>query len=59
MTDEDFYLSGEITKLQYMSSNNVYRISFDIYEIDTHKVKDLIGKEQLPLKLILVMDDKE
>ena len=56
--DEDFYISGEIQRIQYMPTGNNYRITFDIYEIDTHKIKNLIGKEQPPIKIILV-DDSE
>lgn len=55
----DLFLRGEISSIKYMSSNNNYRVAFDIYEIDTHKVKSLIGKEQLPMNLIFVPEGND
>jgi len=58
LSDEDFYLSGEIQRLQYMPAQHIYRLTFDIYEQDTPKVKALVGREQLPIKIIIV-DENE
>ena len=51
---EGITLTTELVGIKNLKSTGVYRLEFDVYEIDTHKVKDLIDKLNKAYMMALV-----
>tara|TARA_R100000808_G_C2141975_1_gene149784 strand:- start:1298 stop:1546 length:249 start_codon:yes stop_codon:yes gene_type:complete len=51
---EGITLTTELVGIKNLKSTGVYRLEFDVFEIDTHKVKDLIDKLNKAYMMALV-----
>jgi hypothetical protein len=54
---EGIALNVELVGIKNLKSTHTWRLEFDVYEIDSHKVKDLIEKIERPLVMALVDND--
>lgn len=52
--DEPKYINVELVGIKNLKSTHNWRLEFDVYEIDSNKVKDLIGKIDQPMKMVLI-----
>ena len=55
--DEGITLNVELVGIKNLKTTHVWRLEFDVYEIDSHKVKDLMDKIDHPLIMALVNND--
>jgi len=51
---EGVTLNVELVGIKNLKTTHTWRLEFDIYEIDSHKVKDLMDKVDKPLVMALV-----
>ena len=51
---EGVTLNVELVGIKNLKISKTWRLEFDIYEIDSHKVKDLMDKIDKPLVMALV-----
>ena len=54
---EGITLTTELVGIKNLKSTGVYRLEFDVFEIDTHKVKELIDKLNKAYVMALVEYD--
>ena len=47
-------LNVELVGIKKLKTTHTWRLEFDVYEIDSHKVKDLMDKIDKPLVMALV-----
>ena len=47
-------LSVELVGIKNLKTTHTWRLEFDVHEIDSHKVKELMDKVDHPLKIALV-----
>ena len=52
--DEGVALNVELVGIKNLETTHTWRLEFDVYEIDSHKVKDLMDKIDHPLVMALV-----
>ena len=52
--DEGVALKVELVGIKNLKTTHTWRLEFDVYEIDSHKVKDLMDKIDHPLVMALV-----
>ena len=52
--DEGVALNVELVGIKILKTTHTWRLEFDVYEIDSHKVKDLMDKIDHPLVMALV-----
>ena len=52
--DEGVVLNVELVGIKNLKISKTWRLEFDVYEIDSHKVKDLMDKIDHPLVIALV-----
>jgi|TARA_Y100000310_G_scaffold319615_1_gene375092 hypothetical protein len=52
--EEGITLNVELVGIKNLKTTHNWRLEFDVYEIDTHKVKDLIEKLNKALVMALV-----
>ena len=52
--NEGVTLNVEVVGIKNLKTTHTWRLEFDIYEIDSHKVKDLMDKIDKPLVMALV-----
>jgi len=52
--DEGVVLNVELVGIKNLKTTHTWRLEFDVYEIDSHKVKDLMDKIDHPLVMALV-----
>jgi len=52
--DEGVALNVELVGIKNLKTTHTWRLEFDVYEIDSHKVKDLMDKVDTPLVMALV-----
>ena len=52
--DEGVALNVELVGIKNLKTTHTWRLEFDVYEIDSYKVKDLMDKIDLPLVMALV-----
>jgi len=52
--DEGVALNVELVGIKNLKTTHTWRLEFDVYEIDSHKVKDLMDKIDHPLVMALV-----
>jgi len=52
--DENVVLSVELVGIKNLKTTHTWRLEFDVYEIDSYKVKDLMDKIDHPLVMALV-----
>ena len=58
MADKDgVALNVELVGIKNLKMTHTWRLEFDVYEIDSHKVKDLMEKIDKPLVMALVDND--
>ena len=55
--DEGVVLNVELVGIKNLKTTHTWRLEFDVYEIDSHKVKDLMDKIDHPLIMALVNND--
>ncbi len=55
--DEGVALNVELVGIKNLKTTHTWRLEFDVYEIDSHKVKDLMDKIDHPLIMALVNND--
>jgi|TARA_R100001530_G_scaffold71211_2_gene50418 hypothetical protein len=55
--DEGVVLNVELVGIKNLKTTHTWRLEFDVYEIDSHKVKDLMDKIDHPLVMALVDND--
>jgi len=55
--DEGVALNVELVGIKNLKTTHTWRLEFDVYEIDSHKVKDLMDKVDTPLVMALVDND--
>jgi len=46
-------LAVELVGIKNLKTTHTWRLEFDVYEIDSHKVKDLLELVDEPLKITL------
>ena len=51
--DEGVALNVELVGIKNLKTTHTWRLEFDVYEIDSHKVKDLMDKVDTPLVMAL------
>ena len=51
---EGVTLNVELVGIKNLKTTHTWRLEFDVYEIDSHKVKDLMDKVDKPLVIALV-----
>ena len=54
---KDIALNVELVGIKNLKTTHTWRLEFDVYEIDSHKVKDLMDKIDKPLVMALVNND--
>ena len=54
---EGVTLNVELVGIKNLKMTHTWRLEFDVYEIDSHKVKDLMDKIDTPLVMALVDND--
>jgi len=52
--DEGVVLNVELVGIKNLKTTHTWRLEFDVYEIDSYKVKDLMDKIDHPLVMALV-----
>ena len=52
-------LSVELAGIKNLKSTGVWRLEFDVYEIDSHKVKELFDYINRPLTMGIVADKRK
>ncbi len=52
--DEGVVLNVELVGIKNLKTTHTWRLEFDVYEIDSYKVKDLMDKIDYPLVMALV-----
>ena len=52
--DEGVALNVELVGIKNLKTTHTWRLEFDVYEIASHKVKDLMDKIDDPLVMALV-----
>ena len=52
--DEGVALNVELVGIKNLKTTHTWRLEFDVYEIDSHKVKDLMDNIDHPLVMALV-----
>jgi len=52
--EEGITLNVELVGIKNLKTTHNWRLEFDVYEIDTHKVKDLLEKLNKALVMALV-----
>jgi len=52
--DKGVALNVELVGIKNLKTTHTWRLEFDVYEIDSHKVKDLMDKVDQPLVMALV-----
>ena len=52
--NEGIALNVELVGIKNLKTTHTWRLEFDVYEIDSHKVKDLMDKIDKPLVMALV-----
>jgi len=52
--DEGVALNVELVGIKNLKTTHTWRLEFDVYEIDSYKVKDLMDKVDTPLVMALV-----
>tara|TARA_R100000781_G_scaffold94684_2_gene59008 strand:+ start:3868 stop:4050 length:183 start_codon:yes stop_codon:yes gene_type:complete len=52
--EEGVVLTSELVGIKNLKTQNCYRLEFDVYEIDTPKVKELIDKINTAYVMALV-----
>tara|TARA_R110002020_G_scaffold33870_1_gene102808 strand:+ start:578 stop:754 length:177 start_codon:yes stop_codon:yes gene_type:complete len=52
--DEGVALNVELVGIKNLKTTHTWRLEFDVYEIDSYKVKDLMDKIDHPLVMALV-----
>ena len=57
MEDKGVTLNVELVGIKNLKTTGNYRLEFDVYEIDTHKVKELIDKLNKAFVMALVEYD--
>ena len=55
---KDIALNVELVGIKNLKMTHTWRLEFDVYEIDSHKVKDLMDKVDTPLVMALVDNDR-
>jgi len=55
--DEGVALNVELVGIKNLKTTHTWRLEFDVYEIDSYKVKDLMDKVDTPLVMALVDND--
>ena len=55
--DEGVALNVELVGIKNLKISKTWSLEFDVYEIDSHKVKDLMDKIDHPLVIALVDND--
>ena len=55
--NEGVTLNVELVGIKNLKISKTWRLEFDVYEIDSHKVKDLMDKIDTPLVMALVDND--
>ena len=51
---EGVTLNVELVGIKNLKTTHTWRLEFDVYEIDSHKVKDLMDKVDKPQVMALV-----
>jgi len=51
---EGVALNVELVGIKNLKTTHTWRLEFDVYEIDSHKVKDLMDKVDKPQVMALV-----
>ena len=51
---EGITVNVELVGIKNLKTTHTWRLEFDVYEIDSHKVKDLMDKIEKPLIMALV-----
>ena len=51
---EGVTLNVELVGIKNLKTTHTWRLEFDVYEVDSHKVKDLMDKVDKPLIMALV-----
>lgn len=51
-------LNVELVGIKNLKTTHTWRLEFDVYEIDSHKVKNLLDKIDKPLIMILVENEQ-
>ena len=54
---KDIALNVELVGIKNLKISKTWRLEFDVYEIDSHKVKDLMDKIDKPSVMALVDND--
>jgi hypothetical protein len=54
---KDIALNVELVGIKNLKMTHTWRLEFDVYEIDSHKVKDLMDKIDKPSVMALVDND--
>jgi hypothetical protein len=54
---EGVALNVELVGIKNLKTTHTWRLEFDVYEIDSYKVKDLMDKVDTPLVMALVDND--
>ena len=54
---KDIALNVELVGIKNLKISKTWRLEFDVYEIDSHKVKDLMYKIDKPTVMALVDND--
>ena len=52
--NENVVLNVELVGIKNLKTTHTWRLEFDVYEIDSYKVKDLMDKIDHPLVMALV-----
>ena len=55
--NEGIALNVELVGIKNLKTTHTWRLEFDVYEIDSPKVKDLMDKIDTPLVMALVGND--
>ena len=55
--DEGVALNVELVGIKNLKTTHTWWLEFDVYEIDSYKVKDLMDKIDHPLVMALVDND--
>jgi len=55
--NEGIALNVELVGIKNLKTTHTWRLEFDVYEIDSPKVKDLMDKVDTPLVMALVDND--
>jgi len=50
-------INVELVGIKNLKSTHNWRLEFDVYEIDSDKVKDLISKINQPMRMVLINEN--